>query len=58
VAVIETRQALNQVHGQAADIAEQLNSLIGLLAGTILNLEDPMPPRLLSTRRTRRQVSP
>src|SRR5262249_36094288 len=44
VAVIETRQALNQVHGQAADIAEQLNNLIGLPAGTILELEDPMPP--------------
>jgi outer membrane protein TolC len=44
VAAIETRQALNQVHGQAADIAEQLNSLIGVPAGTILVLEDPMPP--------------
>jgi outer membrane protein TolC len=44
VAVLETRQALNQVHGQAADIAEQLNNLIGLPAGTMLVLEDPMPP--------------
>jgi outer membrane protein TolC len=44
VAAIEAKQALNQVHGQAADIAEQLNNLIGLPAGTILVLEDPMPP--------------
>ena len=44
VAIIEARQALNQVHGQADDIAEQLNSLVGLPAGTILVLEDPMPP--------------
>jgi outer membrane protein TolC len=44
VALIETRQALNQVHGQVADIAEQLNSLISLPAGTILELDDPMPP--------------
>ena len=44
VALIEARQALNQVHGQAAGIAEQLNNLIGLPAGTILALEDPMPP--------------
>jgi outer membrane protein TolC len=44
VALIEARQALNQIHGQAAGIAEQLNSLIGLPAGTILVLEDPMPP--------------
>ena len=44
VAVIEARQALNQVHGQAVDIAEQLNNLIGFPAGTILVLEEPMPP--------------
>ena len=44
VALIETRQALNQVHGQAADLAEQLVHLIGLPAGTVLELEDPMPP--------------
>ena len=44
MAAIEARQALNQVHGQAADIAEQLNNLIGLPAGTMLVLEDPMPP--------------
>jgi len=44
VAAIEARQALNQVHSQAVDIVEQLNSLIGLPAGTILVLEDPMPP--------------
>jgi outer membrane protein TolC len=35
---------LNQVHGQAAGIAEQLNNLIGLPAGTVLVLQDPMPP--------------
>jgi outer membrane protein TolC len=44
VAALEARQALNQVHGQAADIVEQLNSLIGLPAGTVLVLEEPMPP--------------
>ena len=44
VAAIEARQALNQVHGQAVDIAEQMNNLIGLHAGTILVLEEPMPP--------------
>lgn len=44
VAAIEAKQALNQVHGQAADIAEQLNNLIGLPAGTMLVLEEPMPP--------------
>jgi outer membrane protein TolC len=44
VAAIEARQALSQVHGQAADIAEQLNSLIGLPAGTPLVLEVPIPP--------------
>src|SRR5262249_40743390 len=44
VAAIEAKQALNQVQGQVADIAEQLNSLIGLPAGTVLMLEDPMPP--------------
>jgi outer membrane protein TolC len=44
VASIEAKQALNEVHGQAAGIAEQLNNLIGLPAGTILVLEDPMPP--------------
>jgi outer membrane protein TolC len=44
VAAIEAKQALSQVHGQAADIAEQLNNLIGFHAGTILVLEDPMPP--------------
>ena len=44
VAVIEARQALNQIHGQAVDIAEQLNNLIGFPAGTILVLEEPMPP--------------
>jgi outer membrane protein TolC len=44
VAIIETRQALNEVHGQAVAIAEQLNSLIGLPAGTVLELDDPMPP--------------
>ncbi|SIO58402.1 Outer membrane protein TolC [Singulisphaera sp. GP187] len=45
VASIEARQALNQVHGQSADIAEQLNNLIGLPAGTLLVLEEPMPPQ-------------
>jgi outer membrane protein TolC len=44
VATIEARQALSQVRGQAADIAEQLNSLIGLPAGTPLVLEEPVPP--------------
>ncbi len=44
VAAIEAKQALNQVHGQAVDIAEQMNNLIGLPAGTILLLEEPMPP--------------
>jgi outer membrane protein TolC len=44
VASIEARQALNQVHGQAVDIVEQLNNLIGLPAGTMLILEEPMPP--------------
>ncbi|AGA30269.1 TolC family protein [Singulisphaera acidiphila] len=44
VAAIEAKQALNQVHGQAVDIAEQLNNLIGLPAGTVLVLEEPMPP--------------
>jgi outer membrane protein TolC len=44
VAAIETRQALSQVHGQAVDITEQLNNLIGLPAGTVLFLEEPMPP--------------
>jgi outer membrane protein TolC len=44
VSAIEAKQALNQVHGQAGDIAEQLNNLIGFPAGTILVLEDPMPP--------------
>lgn len=44
VAAIEARQALNQVHGQSADIAEQLNNLIGLPAGTLLVLVEPMPP--------------
>ncbi|WP_422924695.1 TolC family protein [Singulisphaera sp. PoT] len=44
IAAIEAKQALNQVHGQAADIAEVLNSLVGLPAGTILVLVEPMPP--------------
>jgi outer membrane protein TolC len=44
VAAIEAKQALNQVHGQAAEIAEQINNLIGLPAGTVLVLEEPMPP--------------
>jgi outer membrane protein TolC len=44
VAAIEAKQALGQVHGQAADIAEQLNSLIGLPAGTALVLDEPLPP--------------
>jgi len=44
VAAIEAKQALNQVHGQTIDIAEQMNNLIGLPAGTILVLEEPMPP--------------
>jgi outer membrane protein TolC len=44
VAAIEARQALNQVHGQAADLVEQLNNLIGLPAGTVLVIEEPMPP--------------
>ena len=43
IAVIEARQALNQVHTQAVDITETLNSLIGMPAGTVLALEDPMP---------------
>lgn len=44
VAAIEAKQALGQVHGQAVELAEQMNSLVGLPAGTILVLEDPMPP--------------
>ena len=44
IGLIEARQALNEVHGQAAGIAEQLNSLIGVHAGTALELDDPMPP--------------
>lgn len=44
IAAIEAKQALNQVQGQSADIAEQLVNLVGLPAGTILVLVDPMPP--------------
>jgi outer membrane protein len=44
VAAIEAKQALVQVRGQAGEIAEQLNDLIGLPAGTVLELEEPMPP--------------
>ncbi len=43
IAAIEARQALNQVHGQSGDIAEQFNSLIGLPAGTVVELDEPMP---------------
>jgi outer membrane protein TolC len=44
VAAIEAKQALNEVRGQAAEIAEQLNSLVGLPAGTVLALDEPIPP--------------
>ena len=44
VSALEVRQALNQVRGQAVDIAEQLNNLVGFPAGTVLILEEPMPP--------------
>ena len=44
VALIEARQALNQVQGQMGEIVEELNNLIGLPAGTVLVLEDPLPP--------------
>jgi outer membrane protein TolC len=44
VAAIEAKQALSQVRGQAADIAEQLSSLIGLPAGMALVLDEPLPP--------------
>jgi outer membrane protein TolC len=44
VAAIEAKQALSQVHSQGADIAEQLNSLIGFPAGTMLQIDDPVPP--------------
>ncbi len=43
VAAIEAKQALNQVHGQATEITEELNNLIGFPAGTLLVLEEPMP---------------
>ncbi len=44
VALIEARQALNQVQSQTGEIVEQLNNLIGLPAGTVLILDDPIPP--------------
>jgi outer membrane protein TolC len=44
VAQIEAQQALLQVRSQAADIAEQLNSLLGFPAGTVLVLVEPLPP--------------
>ncbi len=44
VAAIEAKQALSQVRAQSAEIAEQLNSLVGLPAGTALVLEEPLPP--------------
>ena len=44
------------MHGQAVDIAEQLNNLIGFPAGTVLVLEERMPPALSSIRRKRRDA--
>ncbi|ODT98153.1 MAG: hypothetical protein ABS79_06375 [Planctomycetes bacterium SCN 63-9] len=43
VASIEAKQALNQVTTQSLDIVEQLNNLVGLPAGTLLELDEPMP---------------
>jgi len=44
IATIEAKQALSQVRAQSAEIAEQLNNLVGLPAGTTLVLEEPLPP--------------
>jgi outer membrane protein TolC len=44
VGQIEAEQALVEVRSQLADITEQLNSLIGFPAGSVLVLVDPLPP--------------
>ena len=51
VAVVEARQALNQVQTQTAEVVEQLINLVGLPAGTEVVLDDPTPERHASEHR-------
>jgi outer membrane protein TolC len=46
IALVQTRQALQQVSQQIADLGEQMNGLLDLPAGTVLELVEPPLPLL------------
>ena len=43
VGLLELRQGLLQVKGQVQELTDQINSLLALPAGTVLELVDPLP---------------
>jgi outer membrane protein TolC len=45
VAQVELRQGLLQTKSQVRELTDQLNDLLGLPAGTALELADPLPPQ-------------
>jgi outer membrane protein TolC len=46
IQLIELRQGVVQVQGQVHELSDQMNDLLGLPAGTILELVDPLPANL------------
>jgi outer membrane protein len=44
VGLLELRQGLLQVRGQVRELTDQLNDLLALPSGTVLELVDPVPP--------------
>jgi outer membrane protein len=44
ISLVELRQGMVEVQGQAQDLTDQLNDLLNFPAGTILELVDPLPP--------------
>jgi outer membrane protein TolC len=44
ISLLEVRQGLIEVQGQAQELTDQLNSLLGFAPGVVLELDDPMPP--------------
>src|SRR5207248_432511 len=44
VGLLELRQGILQVRGQVRELTDQLNDLLALPPGTVLELVDPLPP--------------